>query len=165
MKKITRILFLLTPLILVGLAFYEHEQWYPPVNSDIPQPVSIKTILERSESYKPPFELITHGEVYNKSGSGEIIFLEDLGGELLRVNCTNVNVSAVEVGRTVYIRGYSYYHDLSKKYFLAIKIHVLVSYSLFLSIPGAILILIILFLGFKFNWNDFSFSRNKKEEG
>ena len=164
LRKILRILFLLSPLIIVGLAFYEHSRWQPPLNPDMTQPVSIETLLEHNETYKAPMKLIIHGEVYNKSESEEFIFLYGVNDDYFRVNCTNVNVSAVEGGMLLYIRGFSYYHDPEKEYFLAEEIHIQVSYSLYLSIPVLILILIIMFIGFKFQAKDFSFSRRLEEE-
>lgn len=163
MKKIIRVILLLSPLIIVGIAFFEHGRWEPPLNPNIPQPVSIETLLEHNESYQAPMMLITQGEVHNKSS--DTIFLKGIHDEFFRVNCTLVNISAVQEGMTLYMRGYSYYHDPSKLYFLAVEIHIHTSYSLVLSIPIAFIVLIILFIGFKFNLNDFSFSRRPTEEG
>ncbi|MHA1649532.1 MAG: hypothetical protein ACTSYB_05005 [Candidatus Helarchaeota archaeon] len=161
MKKILRILFLISPLIILSLAYYEQGRWTPPLDPNNPQPVSIATLLEHPESYQAPILLITHGDVFNKSG--DIIYLKGFGDVFLKVNCTDVDIGDVQEGMTLYLRGYSYYHDPSKEYFLAIEIHIHVSYSVYLSIPIAVLVLIILFFGFKFKLKDFSFSRRKEE--
>ncbi len=161
MKKLVRVLLLLSPLILFGVAFLEHDRWAPPLNPEVPQPVAISTLFEHNESYQAPIELITFGDVHNKSA--EIIFLKGAGEVFLMVNTTLVNASAVEAGMTLYMRGYSYVHDPAKGYFLAIEIHIHISYSLMLSIPIAFIGLLILFWGFKFNLSDFSFSRRTKE--
>jgi hypothetical protein len=161
MKKLVRVLLLLSPLILFGIAFWEHNRWAPPLNPEVPQPVAITTLFEHNESYQAPIELITFGNVYNKSA--DVIFMKASEEIFLMVNTTLVNTSAVEVGMTLYMRGYSYIHDPAKGYFLAIEIHIHVSYSLILSIPIAFIGLLILFWGFKFNLSDFSFSRRPKE--
>lgn len=161
MKNYIRVLLLLTPIIIVGLAIYEQTVWHPPINPDMTQQVRIGTLLDLNETYKAPMKLIINGDVYNKSVAEDLLFLD---GGYFKVNCTNVNISDVKPGMRVYIMGYSYYHDPSKEYFLAEKIHIFVSYSVYLSIPGAFLILIILFVGFKFELKDFSFSRKPAEE-
>ncbi len=160
MKKIIRVFLLLSPLILVGFVIYQYYEWHPPVNPYITQPVSVDTLLEKPEVYKAPMNLVVNGKVYNISGN--IIFLSGLHGSVMKVNCTNVNIDNVKAGSDVYIMGYSHYHEVDK-YFLATNLHVQVSYSLYLSIPGAIIVLIILFGIFKFNKKDFSFSRRQEE--
>ena len=160
MKKLLRVFLLLTPLILVGFVFYQYYEWHPPINPNITQPVSVETLMGNPEVYKAPMNLVINGAVHNKSG--EIIYLGGLHGAFIKVNCTNVNINNVDAGTDVYIMGYSFYHE-ADKYFLATDIHVQVSYSLYLSIPGAIIVLIILFAVFKFNKKDFSFSRRGEE--
>ncbi len=165
MRKLVRVLLLLSPLVILGFAFYEQGVWHPPLNPNITQPVGIDVLLEHKEIYKAPMKLIIIGDVYNKSESGDMLFLYSDNGDYFRVNCTSLDISQIEGGMRLYIMGYSYYHDPTKEYFLAEKIQIHTSYSIFLSIPGAILILIILFVGFKFSIKDFSFSRKLKEEG
>ena len=166
MRKLLRVLFLLSPIIIAGLAYWEYERaWQPPLNPDRPQYISLEALREHPDAYQAPMILILQGEVHNKTGN--FLFLEWGGEDYFKVNCSLIDISAVEGGMTVYIRGVSYYHDLAKKYFLVENqedIHIHVSYSLYLSIPGAVLILLVLFLGFKFNLDDFSFSRKPKEE-
>jgi len=145
----------------MGIAVWEQGRWEPPLNPEVPQPVAISTLLAHNESYQAPLEVITFGDVYNKSEN--LLLLQGTGGELLKVNTTLVNTSLVQKEMTLYIRGYSYIHDSTKAYFLAIEIHIHVSYSLVLSIPVAIIGLLILFWGFKFQIRDFSFSRRKME--
>ncbi|HUY00804.1 MAG TPA: hypothetical protein VMV49_14680 [Candidatus Deferrimicrobium sp.] len=164
MKKILRILFLLSPLIIVGLAYYEMNVWHPPLNPNIPQPVSIETLLEHNETYKAPMELIITGDVFNKSDVDEYLFLDGINDGYFKVNCTGLNISSIEPGMTLELRGYSFYDDPEKQYFVAIEFHIAISYSIYLSIPGAILILLILFWGFKFQIKDFSFSRKSAED-
>ncbi|MHA1130740.1 MAG: hypothetical protein ACTSRC_20105 [Candidatus Helarchaeota archaeon] len=161
MKKLVRVLLLLSPLILFSIAFWEHNRWEPPRNPNVPQSVAISTLYKHNESYQAPIELITFGTVYNKST--DTIYLEGTGDIFLLVNTTQVNTSAVKVGKTLYLRGYSYIHDPTKGYFLAIEIHIHTSYSLILSIPVAVIGVFILFWGFKFNLKDFSFSRRPRE--
>lgn len=162
MRKILRVILLLTPLIIVGLALYEKDQWHPPIDPNTPQLTHMGAILDNTEIYKAPMTLIINGVVYNKSISGDFIFLGSTG--YFQVNSTEIDVSGVEPGMVVYLRGTSYYHDSGKLYFLAEDIEIHVTYSLYLSIPGAVLILVILFVGFKFILKDFSFSRKTQEE-
>ena len=161
MNKFIRVLMLLSPIIIVGFAFYEHGRWQPPLNPDVPQPVEIEVLLEHPEAYGAPIELIIHGTVYNKSDIDEYIFLYGPNDSHFKLNCTSINISAVEPEMYVYIRGYYYSEE---QYLLVIELHIHTSYSLYLSIPGAFLVLIILFWGFKFNLDDFSFSRKVQEE-
>jgi hypothetical protein len=165
MRKILRVLFLLSPIIIVGFAVYENYQWHPPLNPNVPQPVSIEVLLKHVDIYKAPMVLLIVGDVYNKSDGDEYIFLYGVDGGYFQVNCTGINISAIEPGMRLDLRGYSYYDDPTKEYFLATDIHIAVSYSMFLSLPGLLLILVILFVGFKFQIKDFSFSRKSEEGG
>ncbi|MDD1776873.1 MAG: hypothetical protein LUQ65_01810, partial [Candidatus Helarchaeota archaeon] len=80
------------------------------------------------------------------------------------VNCSGLDISSVEPGMDLYFFGVSYIDVPVKGYFLAENFWIQISYSVYLSIPGAFLILIILFVGFKFNLKDFSFSRKRQED-
>lgn len=162
MKNYMRVLFLLSPLIIMaGLGYYElRKPWQPPLSPDGPHYIAIDVLINHQESYKAPMKIIFHGDVYNKTG--DLIFFDSNSG-FLKVNCSGMDISTIEAGMTLYIMGVSYLHDPTKEYFLAEDIQIHVSYSLYLSIPGAILILIILFLGFRFTLDDFSFSRKKLE--
>ena len=166
MRKIIRILLLLSPLIIVGLTFYEQTRWVSPIFPEKTQYIGVGTLLDHPEVYQAPMTLIVHGIVHNKSGSGDFLFFYlDKEWIFFNVNCSQLDISELEGGMTVYLRGKSYYHEPSKQYFLAEDFHILVSYSLYLSIPGAFLVLLILFLWFKFKFQDFSFSRKDTEEG
>lgn len=159
MKKILRLLLLLTPLIIAGLAYWDYKRpWQPPLDPTIPQYVSIDDLLAYNDSYQAPMIVIVQGEVFNKTGN--YLFMN---GGVFRVNCSGLDISAVKSGDFVYVRGMSYYHEPAKEYFSASDIQIHVSYSLYLSIPGALLILLILFIGFKFKLSDFSFSRKVQE--
>ena len=162
MKKSIRILLLLSPLIVFGLVVMENMIFRPPINPNLTQPVAINTLLEKPEVYKAPMQLSLNGEVKNITGND--LFLSGLHGVDLRVNCSGLNIDHISPGMTLYVKGYSYVHDMGKNYFLAVEIHVFHSYSLYLSLPGAIIILVILFVIFKFNYKDFSFSRRKEEK-
>ncbi|MHA1894646.1 MAG: hypothetical protein ACTSX4_09105 [Candidatus Helarchaeota archaeon] len=140
--------------------FYQYQEWHPPINPEITQPVSINTLLDKPEYYKPPMLLVINGDVKNKTG--DIIFLTGLFDAVIKINCSSLNIDDIQAGMTLYIKGYSHYHE-ADKYFTATEIHVQVSYSLYLSIPGAVIILIILFVVFKFKLKDFSFSRKTSE--
>jgi hypothetical protein len=164
MRKSIRIILLLMPLLIIPLALYEHDRWESPLNPNIPQPVSIETLFKHNESYKAPMELIVEGEVHNKSEAENILLLKGIEGGFLKVNCSGLDISAIESGTYIYMRGYSYIDDNTKNYFLAIELHIHVTYSLILSLPGALLVLIILFIGFKFKLGDFSFSRKAEAQ-
>jgi len=162
MKKAIRILLLLSPLIVFGFVVMENMIYRPPINPYITQPVAISTLLEKPEVYRAPMVISINGEVKNKTGND--LFLTGLYGVELRVNCSGINIDHIQPGMTLYIKGYSYIHDPAKSYVLAVDIYVFYSYSLYLSIPGAILAIIILFVIFKFDYKDFSFSRRKEEK-
>ncbi|NVM31279.1 MAG: hypothetical protein HWN65_20745 [Candidatus Helarchaeota archaeon] len=162
MKKYIRVLLLLSPLIIAGFGYYElTKPWQPPISPDGPHFTTIGALLDHNETYKAPMKVIFNNDVFNKTG--DILFF-NAGGRFLKVNCSGVDASAIESGMMLYIIGVSYLHDPTKEYFLAEDIHIHVTYSLYLSIPGAILILLILFVGFRFTLDDFSFSRKKLEE-
>jgi len=108
-------------------------------------------------------EVIINGDIYNKSLSGEILFLYGGPDGYFKVNCSEIDVSAISGGMHVYVRGVSYYDDPTKEYLLAREVYRHQSYSYYLSIPGVILILIILFVGFRFSLDDVSFSRRAEE--
>jgi len=162
MKKSIRILLLLSPLIVFGLMIMENMIFRPPINPSITQPVSINTLIEKPDLYQAPMVLSLNGEVKNRTGND--LFLKGLHGVELRVNCSGLNIDHIQAGMTLYVKGYSYLHDTGKNYYLAIEIYVFQSYSLYLSLPGAIIVLVILFVIFKFNYKDFSFSRRKEEK-
>ncbi|NHI93500.1 MAG: hypothetical protein EAX96_13515 [Candidatus Lokiarchaeota archaeon] len=162
MKKLTRFFLLISPLIIFGLLIIEYNVWRPPINPSITQPVSITILLEKPDVYQAPMLLSINGDVKNRTNND--LFIIGLNNKVLRVNCSGLNIEEIKPGMTLYIKGYSYYHDTSKNYFLAIEIYIFYSYSLYLSIPGLIIILIILFVVFKFNFKDFSFSRRKGEK-
>ena len=162
MKKAIRVLLLLSPLIVFGFIIMENMIFRPPINPYITQPVSIKTLLEKPETYKAPMVISINGEVKNKTNND--LFLTGLYGLELRINCSGINIDNIQPGMTLYIKGYSYIDDPGKNYVLAIDIHLFYSYSLYLSIPGAIIVIMILFVIFKFDYKDFSFSRRKEEK-
>lgn len=161
MRKIIRVLFLLSPIILLGFAVYEKDLWHPPLNPDVPQYIDINVLRDHPDVYKAPMSLIIQGEVYNKTG--DLLFLYGGDRGFFLVNCSSLDISSIESGMLLYFFGVSYIDDPLKGYFLAENFQIQISYSVYLSIPGAILILLILFLGFKFKLKDFSFSR--KEQG
>lgn len=162
MRKIIRVLFLLSPLILLGFAIYENSLWHPPFNPAVPQYITINNLQDHLDVYKAPMQIIFQGQVYNKTGN--FLFLYGRNNGFLQVNCSSLEISSVQSGMILYLFGISYYDDPSKNYFLAEAVEIQQnSYTLYLSIPGGFLILIILFLGFKFNLKDFSFSRKRKE--
>ncbi len=164
MRALIRVILLLSPIIIVGFAIYELDQWHAPISPNSPQYIGIDDLLAHPDVYQAPRQIIFSGEVYNKSVAGDMILIRLGESDFFRINCTGLDISDVESGMTIYVRGVSYYNDPSKEYFLATDIEIHVSYSLELSIPGAILILIILFVGFKFQLKDFSFSRRSEEE-
>ena len=163
MKKRVRILLLLSPLIIFGFVAMENVIFRPPINPFLTQPVSINTLLEKPDIYQAPMVITFSGEVKNRTGND--LFLTGLYGSELRINCSSVDIESILPGMTLFIKGQSYMHDVGKNYVLAIEIHIFYSYSLYLSIPGAIVVIIILFVIFKFNYKDFSFSRRKEEKG
>jgi hypothetical protein len=162
MRKIIRVLLLLSPIILLGFAVYEKDLWHPPLNPAVPQYIDINVLQNNVDIYKAPMHVIIIGGVYNKTGDLLYLYGGDKG--FLRVNCSSLDISSVEPGMILYFFGVSYLDDPSKEYYLAEKFWIQESYSLYLSIPGAFLILIILFVGFKFRLNDFSFSRKRQED-
>jgi hypothetical protein len=162
MRKIIRVLFLLSPIIILGFALYEMDLWHPPLNSDVPQYIDINVLRDHPDIYKAPMRVIIQGQVYNKTG--DLLFLYGGDRGFFLVNCSGLDISSVEPGMDLYFFGLSYIDDPLKGYFLAENFWIQYSYSVYLSIPGAFLILIILFVGFKFNLKDFSFSRKRQEE-
>ena len=161
MKKSIRILLLLSPLVVFGFIVLENVIFRPPINTYITQPVSINALLEKPDVYKAPMVISLSGEVKNRTGND--LFLSGLFNVELRVNCSGINIDQIQPGMILYVKGYSYIHDIGKNYLLAVEIHISYSFSLYLSIPGAIIVIIILFVIFKFNYKDFSFSRRKEE--
>jgi len=163
-RKIIRILFLISPIILLGFAIYENNLWHPPLNPNVPQYISINDLRSHPEAYPPPMKVIMQGLVINKNKTSNFLILE--GGTMgpFRVNCSNLDISFINTGVIIYLLGVSYFNDPSKNYFLAENFEIQQpTYTTYLSIPGALLILIILFVGFKFSLKDFSFSRKTKE--
>lgn len=161
MRKIIRVLFLLSPIIILGFALYEMNLWHPPLNPNVPQYIDINVLRDHLDLYKAPMPLIIQGQVYNKTG--DLLFLYGGDKGYFLVNCSGLDISTVEPGMYLYFFGISYVDDPLKRYFLAENFWIQISYSVYLSIPGAFMILIILFVGFKFNLKDFSFSRKKQE--
>ena len=162
MRKIIRVLFLLSPIILLGFALYEKDLWHPPLNPEVPQYIDINVLRDHPDLYKAPMHVIIQGQVYNKTGHMLFLYGGDRG--FFRVNCSSLDISSVDSGMILYFLGVSYIDDPAKEYFIAENFQVQISYSVYLSIPGAFLILIILFVGFKFHWKDFSFSRKRQED-
>jgi hypothetical protein len=137
------------------------DLWHPPLNPNTPQYININILRDYPDVYKAPMQVIIQGQIYNKTGDFLYLYGGDKG--YFRVNCSGLDIGSVGANMNVYLFGISYYDDPSKEYFLAEKFEIQISYSVYLSIPGAILILVILFVGFKFNLKDFSFSRKQKE--
>jgi len=163
MRKVIRVLFLLSPIILLGFALYEMDLWHPPLNPAVPQYIDVNILQNHSDIYKAPMQLIIQGRVYNKTGNS--LFLYGGAKGFLQVNCSSLDISSIEPDMFLYLVGVSYYDDPSRGYVLAEEIEIQQpTYSVYLSIPGALLILVILFVGFKFRTKDFSFSRKRKEE-
>ncbi len=164
MNKIIRLLLLISPVLILGLAIYDMQMpWRPPLDPNTPQYISIGTLLDHPDVYKAPMEVIINGNTHNKSLSGDILFLYGGPDGYFKVNCSEIDISAIDGGMHVYIRGVSYYDDPTKEYLLAHEVYSHQSYSYYLSIPGVILVLIILFVGFKFSLDDVSFSRKSEE--
>ena len=164
MNKVIRLLLILSPALILGLAIYDMQlPWQPPLDPNTPQSISISVLLEHPDAYKAPMEVIINGDTHNKSLSGDILFLYGGPDGYFKVNCSEIDISAIDGGMHVYVRGVSYYDDPTKEYLLAKEVHPHQSYSYYLSIPGLILILIILFVGFKFSLDDYSFSWRSEE--
>lgn len=163
MNKVLRLVLILSPILILGLAIYDMQRpWQPPIDPNTPQHISIGVLLAHRDVYKAPMEVIINGDVYNKSLSGEFLFLYGGSNGYFEVNCSQIDISIIDGGMHVYIRGISYYDDPTKEYFLAEEIYRHESYSYYLSVPGLFLILIILFISFKFSLDDFSFSRRMR---
>ncbi|MDD1777175.1 MAG: hypothetical protein LUQ65_03330, partial [Candidatus Helarchaeota archaeon] len=64
MRKIIRVLFLLSPIIILCFAVYEKDIWHPPLNPEVPQYIDINVLRDHQDIYKAPMHLIIQGQVY-----------------------------------------------------------------------------------------------------
>ncbi|MHA1301146.1 MAG: hypothetical protein ACTSO9_17130 [Candidatus Helarchaeota archaeon] len=173
MKKRTRILFFIPLLLFISFGVWNYYYgWRPPEFSpELFHTVSVDTItIKHPGSYEMYFNLILNGR---------IIFMEIVDNQLqlylqgvipIRINCCFIpQAYQYSIGDTVYLKGFAYfYFNTSLKpnsnfldgYFLATEGHKHTSYSLYLSIGGLAIVLIVLFSIFKMK-KDFSFIRRE----